>query len=134
MFKDLGFVKLSDILVPLAGALPQSQHALDQEYERSLRDFQPIVAFAQRAGLGELVREMIPAPLSIRSMDIQLSLAAGQSRSQSFEIGFRIINAGFQKSFQATQRVQHSLHIHIAAAPFPPGGPSDEVVESPPER
>ena len=134
MIVDSGFTELREILKGLASTVPVSQEALDREYERTLREFRTVTAFAQSAGLGELAREMMPARQAIRGVDIHLSLAAGQTRSHSFEIGFRILNAGFHKSFQATYKVQHSLQIHVTAADFPPGTDLDKAADSPPER
>lgn len=132
MITDPGFVKLAQIISGLAAVVPATQHNLDLEYEQTLADFAAIVAFAAGTGLTDLARDLFPARPVISDVDIKASLAAGQTRSESFEIGFRVVNAGYHKTFQSTQKTFHSLRIEVAAFPFPPG-PPDEEIDSPPQ-
>jgi hypothetical protein len=134
MIVDWGFAPLSHVATGLAASVPATQHLIEEQYLRNLRDFLPVAETARLAGLDELAVAVAPPLLTISAAEIQVSLAAGFAQTQSFEVGFRIINAGFHTSFRSTQKVTHSLRIEIAASEFFPGAAIDEEIESPPER
>lgn len=119
-----GVFELGVFLAGLARNLSHPQLRLNQEYEKQLEEFSPILQLAKSLGYEEVARSIAPSQVVMEKAELQVNVRLSQSREQEFAITVRPFNLGFTRKYKYSEFVDNRLSLTLQSIPLVPGQPS----------
>jgi hypothetical protein len=116
-----GYIEIEDFLYGLAQNLTHQQLRLDQEYERRLREFLPILQLAKDRGYEELARSLAPLHMIVEKADLKIELLFSDSSEHQLSVGVRPLNLAYTRKYHYSEFVKSTLQFEVRTISLPPG-------------
>lgn len=119
-----GVFELGAFLTGLAHNLSHQQLRLDQDYEKRLGEFLPVLQLAQSLGYEDVARSLAPSQVVLETAEVEVNLRQSQSREQEFALVVRPFNLGFTRKYKYSEFVNQRLRLTLQSVPLVPGQPT----------
>ncbi len=115
---ERGAGKLDQLVAALVEGLPAQQRRLDEDHERRLAAFLPVLRAAVEGGHQDLAKSLVPAPQVLQRVEIQAGVRVSRSRGREKGIGVRLLNLGYQSRYAYSETAQSHLKLVVERVPM----------------
>lgn len=112
-------IELTEFVKGMAVNLSHQEVRLALDYQKSLKEFQPVFLLAQALGYEDIARAVAPRQFSVGQMDVEGQVSITETRETQFSLGF--LNIGFSRKYKHSKFVTHGLRLSVESRPLPPG-------------
>lgn len=113
-------IELTEFVKELALNLSHQEVRLARDYEKRLKEFQPVFLLAKSLGYEDIARAVAPRQISTGKMEVTGSVSITQTRETQFSLGVNFLNLGFTRKYKHAKSVTHGLSLQVETLPLPP--------------
>lgn len=116
---------LGVFLAGLARGLAHEQRRLDDEHEKQLRAFAPVLRLARELGYEDEARALAPPLMSVARAEVGVCVHVSATRETATSVGVRLVNLRYARRYEYSQFVENSIRLAVESVPLavPPGRP-----------
>ena len=112
-------IELAEFVKGMAVNLSHQEVRLALDYQKRLKEFQPIFLLAKSLGYEDIARAVAPRQISAGKMDVEGQVSISETRETQFSLGF--LNLSFTRKYKHSKFVTHGLRLSVESLPLPPG-------------
>lgn len=109
-----------EFLSALAINSSHEQRRLDEDYNRQLQAYAPVLALAHSLGYEQLGRDIAPAALVVQKVELQVKTRIVRSREKEFALRLTPLNLGFSRKHAHSELAQSSMQMTVERVPLLP--------------
>ncbi|HSE15964.1 MAG TPA: hypothetical protein VLB46_02865 [Pyrinomonadaceae bacterium] len=110
---------LTEFITGVAVNLAHQEARLARDYQKRLKEFQPVLLLAKSLGYEDIARAVAPRQVSAGRMNVAGQVFVSETRETEFSLNF--LSLGFTRKYKHSKFVSHNLRLRVDNLPLPPG-------------